>query len=59
MNRPILPLPGHETPDGANVTHGEGAQSALAAMIRRRQMGENHVEVESERVPLTPPASDV
>ena len=45
MNDPILPIPTSNLPEptGSNGT-GEGAQTALAAMIRRRKMGENHIE---------------
>lgn len=45
MNDPILPIPTSNLPEptGSGTT-GEGAQTALAAMIRKRKMGENHVE---------------
>jgi hypothetical protein len=46
MNKPILPLPVSNHPDAAATTSGEGAQTALAAMIRKRRMGENHVETD-------------
>jgi len=58
MNRPIIPLPGDEIPECSKFKTGEGAQTALAAMIRKRQMGENHVEVESAPHPLGPAASE-
>lgn len=46
MSTPIHPLPlaDHAAPATSNT--GEGAQTALAAMIRKRKMGENHVEPE-------------
>ena len=45
MNAPILPIPTTNLPEptGSSTT-GEGAQTALAAMIRKRKMGENHIE---------------
>jgi hypothetical protein len=46
MTKPILPLPDSGHPETAGKTSGEGAQTALAAMIRKRKMGENHVEPE-------------
>lgn len=60
MNRPVIPVPVDETPDEKNFSfkHGEGAQSALAALIRRRQMAENHVEVESGPPPLSLPTPE-
>lgn len=58
MNRPIVPMPGDETPECSNFSTGEGAQTALAAMIRKRQMGENHVEVESVPLALVPAPSE-
>ena len=45
MNKPILPSPVAQT-DERISNSGEGAQTALAAMIRKRKMGENHVEGE-------------
>jgi hypothetical protein len=45
-----------EADDAAGATGGEGAQTALAAMIRKRKMGENHVEVEpKDAAPAHPP----
>ena len=44
MNKPIIPLPVATQPDAGSSSTGEGAQTALAAMIRKRKMGENHVE---------------
>lgn len=44
MSEPILPLPAADAPRPASDNTGEGAQTALAAMIRKRRMGENHVE---------------
>ena len=44
MIKPILPLPVAIPADPRTSTTGEGAQTALAAMIRMRKMGENHVE---------------
>ena len=60
MNRPVAPVPGDEAPDEPNFNfkHGEGAQSALAAMIRKRQMDENHVEVVSGPPPLSLPTPE-
>lgn len=46
MNGPILPIPTTRLPEQAAPSSGEGAQTALAAMIRKRKMGENHVEEE-------------
>ena len=55
MTKPILPLP-VANPPHAGATTGEGAQTALAAMIRRRKMGENHVEQEQQdQLPCQPP----
>jgi hypothetical protein len=50
MTDPILPPadPGDPEPARA-ITSGEGAQTALAAMIRKRRMGENHVETDASR----------
>lgn len=54
MSKPILPLPG-TIPPGAGATTGEGAQTALAAMIRKRKMGENHVEQDrQDKLPSQP-----
>jgi hypothetical protein len=44
MNDPVLPIPGSQQPEPAGHSTGEGAQTALAAMIRKRKMGENHVD---------------
>ena len=44
---PMLPIPTSQLPEDASLTTGEGSQSALAAMIRKRKMGENHVEEQS------------
>lgn len=47
---PILPLlpigapMGTPLPEEVSNTTGEGAHAAMAAMIRQRRMGENHVE---------------
>lgn len=46
MSTPIHPLPVADRPAPAASNTGEGAQTALAAMIRKRKMGENHVEPE-------------
>jgi hypothetical protein len=56
MSKPILPLPVTDRPDQPMAsTSGEGAQTALAAMIRKRKMGENHVEPEiQEAAPRQP-----
>ena len=54
MSKPILPLP-VAIPPGAGATTGEGAQTALAAMIRKRKMGENHVEQDQQdKLPCQP-----
>ena len=45
MSDPILPIP-TSRPEPACSTSGEGAQTALAALIRKRRMGENHVDDE-------------
>jgi hypothetical protein len=47
MSEPILPIPTSRLPEqaGPNTT-GEGAQTALAAMIRKRKMAENRVDDE-------------
>ena len=48
MTNPILPLPVADHPEPASSgSSGEGAQTALAALIRKRRMGENHVEHEA------------
>ena len=48
MSQPILPIPAARLPEQAAAsTTGEGAQTALAAMIRKRKMGENHIDDES------------
>jgi hypothetical protein len=45
MSEPILPIPTSNLPEpAAGSSTGEGAQTALAAMIRKRRMGENHVD---------------
>lgn len=55
MKDPVLPIPTSPVPDPCRGTStGEGAQTALAAMIRQRRMGENHVEPE----PVQPPPPD-
>lgn len=47
MSEPILPIPVSHRPEPAGPgATGEGAQTALAAMIRKRKMGENHVDDE-------------
>lgn len=43
MSDPIVPIPTTRPEPGCGTT-GEGAQTALAAMIRKRRMGENHVD---------------
>ena len=55
MSEPIVPIPTAKLADPRAVnTSGEGAQTALAAMIRKRRMGENHVEQESAAGDQTP-----
>lgn len=55
MSEPILPIPTAEVPGPcASTTTGEGAQTALAAMIRKRRMGENHVDPELFEPPSEP-----
>ena len=44
MSKPILPLPVATPPEPRPSNTGEGAQTALAAMIRKRKMGETHVD---------------
>ena len=59
MNEPILPLPVPDAPEqrGPGNT-GQGAQTALAAMIRKRKMGENHVADEAiDGAPLQNPGA--
>ena len=47
MSQPIVPIPtSHPAEPPASTSTGEGAQTALAAMIRKRKMGENHVDDE-------------
>jgi hypothetical protein len=48
MSDPILPIPVTHLPEQGTATSGEGAQTALAAMIRKRKMGENHVDDEAQ-----------
>ena len=55
MSEPILPAPipvsdGPAQRSAGNT--GQGAQTALAAMIRKRKMGENHVD--DETIELAP-----
>lgn len=57
MNEPILPIPTSNLPEpNGSSTTGEGAQTALAAMIRKRKMGENHVEDNPVDTPRQAPA---
>jgi len=45
MSNPVLPIPASRLPEPETRSgSGEGAQTALAAMIRKRKMGENHVD---------------
>ena len=46
MTEPILPIPTSHLPEQVSNTPGEGAQTALAAMIRKRKMTENNVDEE-------------
>ena len=57
MNEPIPPLPAPDTSEqrGAGNT-GQGAQTALDALIRQRRMGENHlahelIQAASKQIP--------
>ena len=44
MNEPIIPLPAPDIPERRDAGNtGQGAQTALAALIRKRRMGENHI----------------
>ncbi len=53
MSDPILPIPTANAPvPCGGATTGEGAQTALAAMLRKRRMGENHVDPD----PVEPPS---
>ena len=62
MSEPILPIltiPTSQLPEEGSLTTGEGAQSALAAMIRKRKMGENHVDDQSvDSAPAEWPAAN-
>ena len=56
MSEPLIPIPVlPETKDPH--TTGEGAQTALAAMIRKRKMGENHIDVTADPAPKPPAAA--
>lgn len=44
MSKPFLPIPMSPPPDPVSHTTGEGAQTALTAMIRQRKMAENNVD---------------
>lgn len=49
MTIPIIPRPATKRPETpGSTTTGEGAKSALAEMIRKRQMAENRVDHETE-----------
>lgn len=53
MTEPVAPVPISRLPDPAvGTATGEGAQTALAAMIRKRKMAEHHVA--DEPVPASP-----
>ena len=57
MSDPILPIPTSNLPKPAGSTGtGEGAQTALAAMIRKRKMGENHLDDDPDETPRQIPA---
>ena len=59
MSEPILPIPTSDLPEQAGVGgSGEGAQTALAAMIRKRKMGENHVDDDAVDATARAAASD-
>jgi hypothetical protein len=52
MSKPTLPIPVAHLPEPAGShSSGEGAQTALAALIRKRRMGENHVADEPSESP--------
>lgn len=45
MSNPVLPIPASRPPEPSSPGgSGEGAQTALAAMIRKRRMAESHVD---------------
>ena len=47
MSEPVLPTPLLPLPETSGPSNsGEGAQTALAAMIRKRKMVENHIDDE-------------
>ena len=57
---PILPMPTSHPPAEVSNSTGEGAQSALAALIRKRKMGENNPDEQSlaaESAPKEVPAA--
>lgn len=58
MSDPILPIPTSHLPEPVSTTTGEGAQTALAAMIRKRRMAENRldddpIDAPPEQLPLS------
>jgi hypothetical protein len=57
MNQPSVPASPVAAPQPAAADKtGEGAETALAAMIRKRRMGENHVEPEPPQAQPSPAA---
>jgi hypothetical protein len=56
MIKPIPVKPAGSPPENPHSRSGEGAQTALAALIRKRKMGENHVEFGPEDQPPKPQA---
>lgn len=59
MSNPILPLPQSKRTESAPASStGEGALTALAAMIRKRKLCENHVDIESPELARSQPAPD-
>lgn len=56
MIKPIPVMPAGTSPEKPRSTSGEGARTALAALIRQRKMGENHVEFGPEDQPPKPQA---
>ena len=58
MSEPRFPVPVASQRDERSSKTGEGAQTALAAMIRKRRMGENHVERDPPDTPERQSAPD-
>lgn len=51
MTDPIVPVPISHLPEQTGSSTGEGAQTALAAMIRKRKMAEHHADDEFVQAP--------